>query len=328
MNKKHLEDKINEQANYWYSCKKEGLKSFQKEPFEIWLEESDTHRKAYKNLEKLERICTSFDDDYIDSLEAEVLKEAQESKSRSSFKYIGAAAVFILAVFVSAFEVYDNFAVSYEKSYITQTKPIQELILEDGTKLALDARTKIKIEFYKNERRAELLAGQVMFEVAKDKNRPFIISSNYNEIQVLGTSFEVKNSEEQTKVKVLEGRVKVSSLNNDNKIVKMLSVLGKGDEVSLDKEGEIISLGKTKVENIALWRDNKILFEKVSIKEASKELSKYIENKIQVEEEIAQLNITGKFFITKPKKFFEAISAIHPISIKSENNLITISKKK
>ena len=64
-------------------------------------------------------------------------------------------------------------------------------------------------EFFKNKREVILKEGQVLFEIAKDKNRPFIITAGKTLIEVVGTKFEVKNIENITTISVEEGLVKV-----------------------------------------------------------------------------------------------------------------------
>jgi transmembrane sensor len=75
----------------------------------------------------------------------------------------------------------------------------------------LNARSKLRVEFSKNERRVELLDGQALFQVAKDKNRPFIVASGEATVRAVGTQFDVYRKDSGTTVTVLEGRVAVYS---------------------------------------------------------------------------------------------------------------------
>ena len=144
----------------------------------------------------------------------------------------------------------------------------------------------------------------------------------------MGTSFEVKKLDKRTIVRVSSGKVKVSYVYNENKAPRILSLLTKGDEITVNSLGKVVLLSSVDVSNIALWKDNKIFFDNTSIKDAVNELSKYITKKIEVDDKIASLAITGKFFLDKPNKFFEAISSIHPLIISEEKNIIVINKKK
>ncbi|NQY24298.1 MAG: FecR domain-containing protein [Campylobacteraceae bacterium] len=321
-------EKLENEASYWYSCNKEGLSLSQEKLFLRWINADIEHKKNYDSITKIENICASFDDEYLNNLEQEVLLTAKRSKIFGNLKYYASAAVFILAICVGAFKVNEYYSPSYINTLISETKPIKEVLLPDDSLLSLDAKTKINISFYVSERRVELLQGQVFFNINRDVKRPFIITSGSTQIQVLGTSFEVKKLDKRTIVRVSSGKVKVSYVYNENKAPRILSLLTKGDEITVNSLGKVTALKKVALDNIALWRNNKIFFDNISIKEAVNELSRYITKKIEVDDKIASLAITGKFFLDKPNKFFEAISSIHPLIINEEKNIISINKKK
>jgi transmembrane sensor len=96
-------------------------------------------------------------------------------------------------------------------SYATDIGERRSITLTDGSTVDLNARSKLRIEFTKNERRVELVDGQALFQVAKDKNRPFVVSSGSATVRAVGTQFDVYRKENGTTVTVLEGRVAVYS---------------------------------------------------------------------------------------------------------------------
>lgn len=92
--------------------------------------------------------------------------------------------------------------------------------LVDGTKITLNQASELSFpeKFSKKERRVKL-TGEAFFEVAKDKNRPFIIETVNGEVQVLGTSFNVRSypSEDFFEVFVKTGKVAVTLQNSDKR---------------------------------------------------------------------------------------------------------------
>ena len=93
--------------------------------------------------------------------------------------------------------------------YTTDVGERRSLTLADGSTVDLNARSRIRIEFTKGERRVELLDGQALFQVAKDKDRPFIVRSGDATVRAVGTQFDVYLKSSGTTVTVLEGRVAV-----------------------------------------------------------------------------------------------------------------------
>ena len=95
--------------------------------------------------------------------------------------------------------------------YATEIGERRSITLADGSTIDLNARSRLRIEFAKKERRVELLEGQALFQVAKDKNRPFIVSSGDATVRAVGTQFDVYRRTNGTTVTVIEGRVAVYS---------------------------------------------------------------------------------------------------------------------
>jgi transmembrane sensor len=96
-------------------------------------------------------------------------------------------------------------------SYATDVGERRSLTLSDGSTVDLNARSKLRIEFSKAERRVELIEGQALFQVAKNKDRPFIVKSGEATVRAVGTQFDVDRKATGTTVTVLEGRVVVYS---------------------------------------------------------------------------------------------------------------------
>ena len=96
-------------------------------------------------------------------------------------------------------------------SYTTDIGERRSITLADGSTVDLNSRSRLRVEFTKGERRVELAEGQALFQVAKDKNRPFIVSSGNAIVRAVGTQFDVYRKANGTTVTVLEGRVAVYS---------------------------------------------------------------------------------------------------------------------
>ncbi len=83
--------------------------------------------------------------------------------------------------------------------------------LPDGSELTLNKFSHIKFaKNFKSNRSIRLDSGDVFFNVAKDKSKPFIIEIDKIAVEVVGTTFNIKHLKEQTEIVVETGIVKVS----------------------------------------------------------------------------------------------------------------------
>lgn len=89
-----------------------------------------------------------------------------------------------------------------------------QLVLSDGTKVWLNAGSKISFSSqFNGKQRKILLEGEAYFEVAHSKAKPFVVESEGQKVEVLGTHFNVNAYKDESEVKttLLEGSVEVSS---------------------------------------------------------------------------------------------------------------------
>ena len=86
-----------------------------------------------------------------------------------------------------------------------------KLVLADGTIVWLNSDSHIRypVTFSGDTRQVEL-EGEAYFEVAKDKEKPFIVRMNEYNVRVTGTQFNVRNySNENLATTLVEGRVQI-----------------------------------------------------------------------------------------------------------------------
>lgn len=93
--------------------------------------------------------------------------------------------------------------------YATDTGEQRSLALADGSTVELNSRSRIKVQYTEHERRIDLLEGQALFHVAKNKARPFIVQTGDTRLRAVGTAFDVYKTSSGTVVTVVEGRVAV-----------------------------------------------------------------------------------------------------------------------
>lgn len=88
--------------------------------------------------------------------------------------------------------------------------------LEDGSSLFINGDSDLEVTYYRDKRYVKLNRGEVIFEVAKDASRPFIVDSGFAKVTVLGTRFGVNKLEQLVRVSVDHGHVRVESINKQH----------------------------------------------------------------------------------------------------------------
>ena len=136
-------------------------------------------------------------------LESEISSKIKPSKY-SSLKY----AIAIAAIFVISFLIFKNFNSDLDLIETSVAKT-EILTLPDQSKVNLNANSKLSYNSAKWDSNRQLfLEGEAFFEVEKGKT--FTVETNYGEVKVLGTVFNVKSRDYAFEVICYEGSVQVN----------------------------------------------------------------------------------------------------------------------
>ncbi len=176
--------------------------------------------------------------------------------------------------------------------YNTMTTPRggqYKLTLPDGTEVWLNAASSITYPtaFVGNERNVSI-TGEVYFEVAKDKSKPFHVKSASQTIEVLGTHFNVMayGDEDVVKTTLLEGSVRITE-NNE------IQVLKPGEQAVVDKNGSL-KISAADVDGALAWKNGYFKFSRVNIKYIMRQLARWYDVDVVYEGSVPHDEFVGK----------------------------------
>lgn len=200
-----------------------------------------------------------------------------------------------------------------------------ELTLPDGTKVWLNAGSKLSYPSVFSGERRVFLSGEGFFEVAKNERCPFVVSTRTIDIKAIGTRFNVFSypDGDYTGVYLQEGKVKAYFPSGEEQGVMLQPtqyLVQKGREMELS----------AKDPDELLWREGIYTFKKQRLGDIIKKLELYYDVRIIItDQEIANYEYIGKFRQRDGvMEILHVIQRIHPFKIKRNEaeNLITLSK--
>lgn len=200
-----------------------------------------------------------------------------------------------------------------------------QIKLPDGTKIWLNAESKLKFpaSFANLKQRKVELIGEAYFEVAKNKALPFIVSGKQQEVEVLGTHFNINSYDNELEVKttLLEGSVLVSTLNN-NPVNKIL-IPG---EQSVLRSGQIL-VNTIDTESEVAWKEGVFIFEDENIQSIMRKLERWYDIEVTYKGAITTNTFGGKISIHRPlSKALKLLESTGDIHFKIEGRRITVMK--
>ena len=195
--------------------------------------------------------------------------------------------------------------------------------LDDGTKVWVNAETKLKYPVtFVGDRREVVLEGEAFFDVAKNE-KPFIVKTSFGDVRVLGTAFGISAyaSEPESYTTLVRGKVSV-----EREGIKPVVILP-GEQVVTFKDGKMIKQ-EVDVEEFVGWKDGIYVFKEKSLGEIMKTLERWYNISVDFQEKsLVDLPFTGNLKrYDDINVFFDALTRTGDMKYRVKGNQVILYK--
>ena len=208
-----------------------------------------------------------------------------------------AAAVILVLGFTFIFYQYQNLQsndLNIQNMVQTDESGQKAVELPDGSQVWLNRNSELLYpESFEGKTRTLYLKGEAFFEVAPDKNKPFIVHSGSSKTTVLGTSFNLRaySREDEVKLTVVTGKVAFTLADNTEGVI-----VTPGDAAILVNDTKLISQHKNEDVNFLSWKTGQLLFDDSPMGQLIQSLENHYNIDIEVEQsETLNCRFTGDF---------------------------------
>lgn len=198
--------------------------------------------------------------------------------------------------------------------------------LPDGTRVWLNAASSLRfpLKFSGRDRQVEL-TGEAYFEVAKNKTMPFKVKTNQQELQVLGTHFNISDYKDEgaTRTTLLEGSVQLKSRNPKNAIV----VLIPGQQSVLTPDD--IQVRTVDAEAVVSWKNGFFRFDDEELESIMQEVSRWYNAEVIFKNERLKKEPFAGIISrdTKVSELLKMLGQAGEVKFKIDNNKIIVMEK-
>ena len=196
-------------ASVWLSRRDRGLAAAEQDAYLEWLYQNPLHGRA---IVQLERVWTSLNklEQWRPAHSAIPNPDLLAPRRHSRFYWLSTALAAAAAVGMALYVWLPSRsgAGGGHREAIIHPGP-ERLALEDGSVVELNAGAKVNVRFTPDERQVQLVNGEAHFTVAKNPDRPFIVSAGKVTVRAVGTAFSVALGLQEVSVLVTEGKVQV-----------------------------------------------------------------------------------------------------------------------
>ncbi len=240
-----------------------------------------------------------------------------------SLRIISYAAAMAFGMVMTWFVYSRQIANKYRPVAQTITVPTGQrahITLPDGSSVWVNSGSTLRYPSVFQDTRLVELSGEALFDVAKDKEKPFVVRTDSLEVKALGTHFNVQAyTGESTTVSLIKGKVEVS-------------MLGQNESGALLNPGESARLrgGQISISDIdqdpRLWTEGIYSFSNMKLKDLTKKLQLYYDVKIVIQRPaLADIVFSGKFRQRDGvMEILQLASKVHPFRMRRDMDKNTI----
>lgn len=276
--------------DWWVRQRAAPLTIAERAEFLDWLANAD-HSAVYRDVE---RMCGE-----LDRLEpAGCAWRPQRVLQKGSTRFAAVAlAIAVFAMFLAPTDLFlawraDHYASVGETRFVT---------LEDGSHVHLDSRSAIAVRYDGSQRRIALLQGEAWFEVAPNKDRPFVVEAAGGSVTARGTAFDLALEGAGARVAVTEHSVSVVSGGSQ-------TIVTEGEQSIYGVDTPASAPSHISPSRATAWRRGKLVFEDRPLGEALEALGRYHRGYVYcVSSSICARHLTGVFGSDNPAQALREI---------------------
>jgi transmembrane sensor len=295
--------------------------------FEAWLNAAPGHRGVYDKALTLslevERQAEPLAAALADLADKDLVRRdrAASNRPKAPALWWSSAMLGVAAVAVTFAALHPEKKPLQPDVYATAKGERRDIVLSDGTKIALNTASSVTVDMQSGKREITLAQGEAAFTVTHDANRPFVVHVGDRVLTDLGTDFDVLRQNGTITVTVREGLVGVQRAGDGQRNLK----LGPGMRLE-HREGSPDSMVLVANTDEAFsWRAGRLIYRDRPLSEVAADLNRYGEDKVRVQGAAADLRFSGVLTIDNQPAMVQRLTDLLPVSSSRKDGAIILS---
>ena len=262
------------------------------------------------------------------SSESPLPSSAQSSVRSHGIRWAIAATVLLTIGATTWFAINEDWLTAPETQLQvveTQESEHRSIELEDGSTIALGAASSLSVNYSGERRTVVLEAGEALFEVAKDPNRPFVVLAGNGTITAVGTAFNVRRDADRVVVTVTEGEVEVVQQGGsiarvpDDSLTEI--AIPARQTLAVGERVEYSAAGIARLDNIepavaTEWRNGRLRYRAESLKHVIPDVDRYSPQTVIIgDAAVGELKFTGTVFQDNADEWLRGLEAVFPVEV-------------
>lgn len=274
----------------------EGLTPSEQQLLSDWLARDEAHRRVFDSADRAWQSFAEADAD-ADEILGAMRAHARTPRRRAlpAWRPMVAAAAAVLVAIGGALVLFHPWIPAITEIQYASAREVKELVLPDGSSMTLDAQSSAVGHFGADTRTIDLKQGRAFFAVMPDPSRPFAVSTGDRRIVAVGTRFDVNLAAGSLTVTLLDGQLRIESL--DPGVAPVLLEPGQ-QYVQRPSEPPATRVVGAAGEAATSWRTGQFSFDSQTLAEIVQVANRYSSTRIVIPDaDVAAIRMSGNISV-------------------------------
>ncbi|MGR4976530.1 FecR family protein [Pseudomonas sp. LARHCG127] len=278
----------------------------ERQAFQQWHDADPLHAFEYEAMLEIWEVA-----DHLPRVEPAAPAPASRLRSRWS-RLAVAAAMLVVGLPVAAYTGWNLGWVANSYERFEAGTSVRQITLDDGSQVELNLGSELTFANYKNERRVTLKKGEAFFDVTHDKQHPFVVRAGQGQVRVTGTRFNVWMYQDQVRVTLVEGSVKVIS---NQALTHNGLQLSPGMHASYKAGDHQPQVRETDPNDSSLaWRNGKLVLDNLALSDALPLINRYLDRPVMLaDNSTGGLRVGGVYNIGEVQNLVASLPKVLPV---------------
>ena len=206
--------------------------------------------------------------------------------------------------------------------YATAKGERREIVLSDGTRIALSTDTRLSVAMRDDRRELTLASGEAAFQVVHDPHRPFVVHMGDRELRDIGTEFDASRRDGLISVTVREGMVALERPEDPQRRL----TLTPGSRAEHREGTQEVEVMAANADDALSWRAGRLIYRNRPLSEVAADLNLYGDEQVKVVGPAASLRFTGVLTIDNQSSMVHRLAGLLPVAASAKDGVILLSE--
>lgn len=305
-----LDEALAGEAAAWFArLRAEGCTTDERRACEAWQAQSPDHAAAFEEIRALwddpslraacERVCAPPDGP------RGLPRRSRGARPRAAWLALAASVAGLATLAGWQLDIPERVMADY-RTAMGERRVVQ---LSDHSAVTLNSHSAIDEAFDARTRRVHLLKGEAFFEVAHDRQKPFVVESRHIAVRAVGTAFVVREEPDGIRVTVAEGVVELAPVRAGWAPLRLTA----GQQVGVSAHGPGL-VREADVTQAMAWLRGRLVVDGARLADVLEELRRYYPGTIQVwSPAIGDLRVSGSYSLDDPAGVLDSLVRTFPV---------------